>query len=354
MMKAAVYHGTRDIRIESVPEPAKPGPDDVILEVLRGAICGSDVSEYLHGPHFTPLTQRHPASGHVGPMIIGHEFVGRILEVGADVDGPRVGQRVVPGAGMWCGQCEWCRAGRTNLCARYYTLGLNANGGLAELVKAPARMCHPVPDRCSDDGAAMAQPLAVALHAVRRSGATPGQTVALMGVGGIGAFILAAARSQGLGPLIAIDIDQDRLARAARLGATHLVNAGSEDPLERIRALTDGAGVHVFVEASGAPQGPALALDATRQGGQVLLVGVQGEPRSLDLRTMVLREVNVATTMAHVCDVDLPASLNILATTDLVSTALDRVIPLDGLVTEGLLAMSEGRAKGKIVVNPRQ
>ena len=352
-MKAAVYHGTRDLRIQSVPEPAKPGPDEVLLEVLRGAICGTDVSEYLHGPLFTPLTQRHPASGHVGPMILGHEFVGRIVEVGAEVDGLKVGQRVVPGAGMWCGRCEWCRAGRTNLCARYYTLGLNAHGGLAERVKAPARMCRAVPDGCSDDGAAMAQPLAVALHAVRRSGAAPGQTVALMGVGGIGAFMLAAARAQGLGPIIVIDIDEDRLAKAAGLGAAHLVNARREDPLDRIRALTDGAGVLVFLEASGAPHGPALALDATRQGGQVLLVGVQGAPRSLDLRRMVLSEVNVATTVAHVCDVDLPEALNILATTELVSTALDRVIPLDGLVQDGLLAMSEGRAKGKIVIDPR-
>ncbi len=353
-MKAAVYHGNRDVRIESVPEPGKPGPDEVILEVLRGAICGTDVSEYLHGPHFTPLTEPHPASGHVGPMIIGHEFVGRIVEVGGDVAGFTVGQRVVPGAGMWCGRCEWCRAGRTNLCARYYTLGLHANGGLAELAKAPARMCRLVPEGCSDDSAVMAQPLAVALHAVRRSGAMPGHTVAVMGVGGIGAFVLAAARARGLGSLIAIDIAQDRMARAATLGATHLIDARAEDPLERVLGLTGGAGVHVFIEASGAPRGPALALDATRRGGQVLLVGLQAEPPALDLHAMVSREVTLATTMAHVCDVDLPESLAILATTGLGQTVRDRVIPLGGLVNDGLLAMSEGRSRGKIVVNPHQ
>jgi threonine dehydrogenase-like Zn-dependent dehydrogenase len=353
-MKAAVYHGNRDIRIESVPEPDKPGPAEVILEILRGAICGTDVSEYLHGPHFTPLTQRHLASGHIGPMILGHEFVGRIVEVGSEVDDLLPGQRIVPGAGMWCGQCEWCRSGRTNLCARYYTLGLNTHGGLAELVKAPARMCRPVPKDCSDNAAAMAQPLAVALHAVRRGGAEPGQTVALMGVGGIGAFILAAARVQGLSPIIAIDIDDERLATAATLGATHLVNARHEDPLQYIRELTGGAGVHVFMEASGAPHGPSLALDTTRRGGQVLLVGLQAEPRSLDLHKVVLREVNIATTVAHVCNVDLPESLEILAATPLAETVLDQVIPLEGLVHDGLLAMAEGRAKRKIVVDPNQ
>ncbi len=352
-MKAAVYHGIRDVRVESVMEPPQPAQGEVVLEVLRAAICGTDVSEYLHGPHFTPLTRRHPASGHLGPMVIGHEFVGRIVEVGADVDGLEVGQRVVPGAGMWCGRCEWCRAGQTNLCASYYTLGLNAHGGLAALALAPARMCRPVPERCSDDAAAMAQPLAVALHAVRRSGARPGHTVALMGAGGIGALIVAAARAQGLSPLIVIDIDERRLARAATLGADCLVDARADNPLARLHALTDGAGVHVFIEASGAPQGPALALEATRRGGQVLLVGVQGEPRTLDLRDLVLREVSVASTVAHVCDVDLSESLDILTTTDLAATVLDRVISLDGVVPEGLLAMAEGRAHGKIVVDPR-
>jgi threonine dehydrogenase-like Zn-dependent dehydrogenase len=176
--------------------------------------------------------------------------------------------------------------------------------------------------------------------------------VALLGVGGIGAFILAAARAQGLGPLIAIDINPDRLETAAKLGTTFVINARLEDPLKRIQELTNGTGVHVFIEASGAPPGPALAVDATRQGGQVLLVGQQAEPRSLDLHKMVLREVNLTTTVAHVCDVDLPESLNILATTSLASTVLDKVIPLEELVEEGLMAMAEGRAKGKIVVRP--
>lgn len=351
-MKAAVYHGNRDVRIEAMPEPGQPGPDEVILEVVRAAICGTDVSEYLHGPHFTPLRQPHPVSGHVGPMILGHEFVGRIIEIGVEVEDFKAGQRVVPGAGMWCGQCEWCRTGRTNLCAHYFTLGLNTHGGLAELAKAPARMCRSVPDGCSDDGAAMAQPLAVALHAVRRSGARPGQTVVLMGVGGIGAFILAAARAQGLSPIIAIDLDEERLATAATLGATFVVNARNEDPLKHIQELTDGIGVDVFIEASGASHGPSLALDVTRRGGQVLLVGLQAEPCSLDLHKMVLREIDVTTTVAHVCNVDLPESLEILASTPLAATVLDRVIPLEGLVEDGLLAMAEGRAKGKIVVNP--
>ncbi|MDX1524258.1 MAG: alcohol dehydrogenase catalytic domain-containing protein [Anaerolineae bacterium] len=351
-MKAAVYHGNRDLRIESMPEPGKPGPGQVILEVLRGAICGTDVTEYLHGPHFASLDNPHPASGHQGPLISGHEFVGKIVEIGAGVEGLQVGQRVVPGAGNWCGTCQWCLAGRVNLCKDYFVYGLSAHGGLAEMSLMPAYMCRVVPDACSDDAAAMAQPLAVALHAVDRSGATPGQSVALMGVGGIGSFILDAAQAQGLGPIIAVDIDDERLERATQLGAAHVVNARSEDPVEAIRRLTDGLGVATFIEASGSPPGPGTALAATQKGGHILIVGMQAEPRSIDFHDMTYREITMTTTVAHVCTVDLPKSLEILATTDLADLTLDRVIPLENLVDEGILALADGRAKGKVVVNP--
>lgn len=349
-MKAAVYHGNRDIRVESMPEPAKPGLGEVLLEVVRGAICGTDVTEYLHGPHFIPLHERHTASGHLGPTIVGHEFVGRIVAVGSDVSGFNVGQRVVPGAGASCGACAWCLGGRTNLCERYFTLGLQTHGGLAEMAAVPAGMCRPVPDGCGDEAAAMAQPLAVALHAVRRSKAVPGQTIALMGVGGIGSFILAAARAQGLGPVIAIDIDERRLETARKLGATHLVNARREDPVRAITRLTDGVGVHVFIEASGAPQGPGSALAGTRRGGQVLLVGLPADPPALDLHSAVIREVQLTTTVAHICDIDLPDALNILSATPLGATVLDRVIELGALIDEGILALAESRARGKVVV----
>ena len=351
-MKAAVYHGNKDMRIESRPEPGKPGPGEVILEVLRAAICGTDVTEYLHGPHFASLDQPHPASGHQGPLITGHEFVGKIVEVGSDVEGLQVGQRVVPGAGNWCGTCQWCLQGRVNLCKEYFVFGLSAHGGMAEMSKMPAYMCQVVPNTCTDDAAAMAQPVAVALHAVDRSQAQPGQMIALMGVGGIGSFILAAAQAQNLGPIIAIDVDDERLDKAAHLGATHLVNARDGDPVKAIHHLTDGLGVATFIEASGAPVGPNTALAATQKGGHILIVGMQAEPRSIDFHDMTFREITMTTTVAHVCDVDLPKSLDILTNTDLADLTLDRVIPLEDLVGEGIMALADGRAKGKVVVNP--
>ena len=140
-------------------------------------------------------------------MTLGHEFTGTVLAAGTDTGGLREGDRVVSGAGVSCGECGWCRAGRTNLCASYYTLGLQADGGLAELVCTPASICHRVPDACSDEAAAMAQPLAVALHAVARSGVGAGETVAVIGAGGIGALVIFAAAARGA-RVIAIDVDE--------------------------------------------------------------------------------------------------------------------------------------------------
>ncbi len=349
-MKAAVYHGRRDVRIEDRPEPGGPGRGEVVLEVLMAGICGTDAAEFAHGPLLIPLDVRHPASGHGGPVILGHEFVGRIAAVGPEVEGLAVGQRVVPGAAWWCGQCRWCAEGRSNLCSQYFVFGLHADGGLAELAKVPARMCQVVPTRCSDEGAAMAQPLAIALHALRSSGVRRGQVLALLGVGGIGSLILAAAQAHGISPLLALDVDEQRLERAARLGAAFLVNTRREDPAHAMRRLTDGVGADVVIEASGAPSAPEQALTLVRRGGRVLLVGLQEVPRSLDLRAMVLGEIELRCSNGHVYDVDLPAALTLLATTDLARSVVDRVIELDALVNEGLLPLVENRAQGKILV----
>src|SRR5262249_9767854 len=168
-MKAAVYHGRHDIRIQSVPEPDDPAPDQVVLEVLRAAICGTDSSEWAHGPMLT-----RP------PVTLGHEFVGRVVQVGNAVMDVSLGDRVVSGAAISCGHCQWCTAGRTNLCSSYLTLGLQMNGGLAQYVTTPAAVCRQVPTGCSDDAAAMAQPLAVALHALRRTSVRQGQACAVI------------------------------------------------------------------------------------------------------------------------------------------------------------------------------
>jgi threonine dehydrogenase-like Zn-dependent dehydrogenase len=342
-VKAAVFHGPHDVRIAEVPDPASPADGDVVLEVLRGAICGTDAAEWDHGPVLC-----RPG------VVLGHEFVGRIAGVGASVDGLAVGDRVVSGAGISCGHCAWCRLGRTNLCEEYRTLGLQVDGGLAEYVTSPASICRRVPDACDDDAAAMTQPLAVALHALSRVGLRSDETVAVLGAGGIGSFIVAgAARRAAEGRVVAIDIDTGRLATATALGATETVDATGADLAELLRDLTGGVGFDVVIEATGAPHAPSAALAGARRGGRVLLVGLHGAPRELDLTQTILREIDIVTTVAHVCDADIPAALDLLATSDVAAVTAGPRIALDALVEEGLRPLAERRAQGKILVSPR-
>ena len=166
----------------------------------------------------------------------------------------RVGDRVVSGAGISCGRCRWCLLGRTNLCAEYRTLGLQVDGGLAEYVTSPASICRRVPDDCDDDAAAMAQPLAVALHALSRVALAPDESVAVIGAGGIGSFIVAGAASRAVeGRVVAVDVDAERLATAAALGAHETSDATGRDLAELLLELSGGDGFDVVIEASGAP-----------------------------------------------------------------------------------------------------
>jgi threonine dehydrogenase-like Zn-dependent dehydrogenase len=211
-------------------------------------------------------------------------------------------------------------------------------------------MCHVVPEACSDESAALAQPLAIALHALCKSGVQREHTLVVLGVGGIGSFLLAAAHLQGINSIIALDIDDGRLERAIRLGASCQVNVTRQDPQRVLHRLTAGEGADVVIEASGVPSAPPLALSLARRGGRVLLVGLQPAPCPLDLHDQVLREISLLSSNGHVCDIDLPAALTLLSTHDLATQLIDRVIPLERLVPDGLVALTEGRAKGKVLI----
>jgi (R,R)-butanediol dehydrogenase/meso-butanediol dehydrogenase/diacetyl reductase len=341
-VKAAVFRAPGSVQVEQVPEPGPPGPGELLIRVSKAALCGTDSAEWDHGPL---LAQP--------PVVLGHEFTGTVVAAGRGAEGFPLGTRVVSGAGISCGTCEWCTAGRTNLCASYQTLGLHRDGGLAELVLSPASICRPVPESLDDVAAVLAQPLAVALHAARRGGAGPGRSCAVIGAGGIGAFIVAAAVGLGSGPVIAIDVADSRLKSAAALGAAVTVNADRQDAAEAVRSATGQQGAHVVIEASGAPASPVAALAMVRRGGDLVIVGLQPRPVALDLFSVSTREIDMHGTLAHVCGEDLPDALNLLASTPLASTVLGDVIRLDDLVERGLRPLAEGKARGKIVVDVR-
>ncbi|TCC56240.1 hypothetical protein E0H73_34410 [Kribbella pittospori] len=349
-MKAVVLHAAGDLRIEERPEPPAPGRGQVTLRVTRVGLCGTDVSEYTSGPMMTPLQTRHPISGVLGPVVLGHEFIGVV-----ESDGERfgVGDRVAAGAGVWCGTCAWCERGQTNLCQSYWTYGLSADGGLTQHITVPEAMLHPIARHVADDNAALAQPLAVGLHAVGRSRIQPGDVEVVHGAGAIGSFVIAGLKAAGAGAIVAVDIDAGRLETAAKLGADVTVDASSTDPLDVLRELSGSALADVSVEASGVPDGLSRVQRLTRRGGTVLLVGLPKGQVSFVANDLILREIDVMTTVAHVCDQNLPAALALLAERDLASLLVERVVPLDRVV-EALAATAGGTARGKFLVDPQE
>ena len=140
VVRAAVYYGPGDVRFEDMPVPVA-GEGELLVDVATVGICGSDVGEYVHEPHFFPVKKRHPFSGHLGPTIPGHEFSGVVAAVGPGVDGFAVGDLVASGAGVSCGHCPACRRGATNMCETYWTVGLHTHGAMAEQVTVPASCC---------------------------------------------------------------------------------------------------------------------------------------------------------------------------------------------------------------------
>jgi (R,R)-butanediol dehydrogenase / meso-butanediol dehydrogenase / diacetyl reductase len=348
-MRAAVLHAPFDLRLDELPEPTCAA-DGVVIEVSYNGLCGTDATEYSKGPMMVPLTKAHPGSGHVGPTTLGHEFIGTVVEAGSDA-AQWMGRRVACGAGVSCGSCAWCLRGRTNLCARYYTLGLSTHGGLAERVAAPVRTLREIPDGCPDIEAALAQPLAVGLHGVDRAGIRPGDRVILLGAGAVGAFILAGL-SRHDGPKVALDVDSARLEVATAMGATATQVVDREVTAGELRDLfPDGA--DVVIECSGVPGSAARALALTRRGGTVLLVGLTKAPQPLELADVVLREVDIRTTVAHVCDTDLPAALEILTDRPLSSVLVEKVVPLDRVVEDGFEPLVAGQSRGKLLIDPR-
>ncbi|OKJ11690.1 zinc-binding dehydrogenase [Kitasatospora sp. CB01950] len=348
-MLAAVYHGRRDVRIQEWPDPPAPGAKELQLEIERASICGTDVEEFVSGPHLIPIDAPHPASGHVGPLVLGHEMVGRVVAVGSEVTGFTIGDVVVPGSGVSCGTCQWCRAGRTNLCASYFTLGLHADGGLAERVNVPARISRSV-GACPVDVAIMAQPLAVALHAVRGTGAEPGASVAVIGLGGIGSLAVAAFTARGI-DTIAVDISPGRLETAGRSGASLLIDASREDAVAAIRRATGGIGADIVLETAGTPKSLETAMKAVSRGGHIRLVGLHRDPSPLNLTRLVLDEIQLSTSKVHICDQDLPEALAMLHDhPQIAATSIGAVIDLADVVPDGLVRMADGKATGKIVV----
>jgi (R,R)-butanediol dehydrogenase/meso-butanediol dehydrogenase/diacetyl reductase len=351
-MRAAVFHAPYDIRIEDhVADPiARPG--EVILRVTGAGVCGTDAKEYTSGPVFFPLHVRHPVTGHLGPIIPGHEVAGVVVELGDDVEGFAVGDAVVTGGAASCLTCHWCLVGMTNNCERYQTVGLQRDGGLAELVAVPAMSCISIePYDLTPDASALAQPMSIAAHVMRRGRLAKGEVAVIIGCGALGSFLTYATTAEGA-IVVTTDIRQDRIDLARRLGAQF--TALNEDSALRDTVVANGLVPSVIYEATGTPEGFRSALDVARLGTRIVVAGLQTKPTDLRLLDVTLGELELIGTNSHIFGTDLPRSLELLASREEGWSDIAPVIlPLDDLIDEAIVPLAEHRSQRiKTLIDP--
>ncbi|MEV0345907.1 L-idonate 5-dehydrogenase [Nonomuraea sp. NPDC050680] len=281
-MKSAVVHGPGDLRIDERPDP-EPGEGQVLLAMEWGGICGSDISYWKKGASGTAVL-RHP-------LVLGHEVAGRIAGIGAGVSGLAVGQPVTvhPAELVGDGRLPDRLAGRTNLYpeVRYFgsaAFDPHTDGGFSEYRVVRAAQIRPLPEGVDTERGALAEPLAVAMHAVRRAGDLRGRTVLVNGSGSIGSLVVAAAKHHGAATVIASDISTTSLAVARAMGADETVDVGGDATLPQ--------DVELVFEASGSPAALGSVLRATARGGTLVQVGsLPGTAVSAALGDLVTREI---------------------------------------------------------------
>lgn len=277
-MRAVRLHDKLDLRAEEVAPPGPPPPGHVNLKVKAAGICGSDLHNFRTGQWIT----RRPSTA-------GHEFCGIVSAVGAGVEGFNPGDLAVADSRFWCGECAACRSGRTNVCERLGFVGEVCDGGFAEEVQLPARLLCRVPGNVPYRIAAMAEPLAVALHAVRRLRLPPGEPVLVIGCGTIGGLCALLLSRLHDGPLLVSDLNAERAKLVAGLTAGRSANleAGS------ITAALGGQRLRFAIDATGSVQAIGAALDLLSGGGSLALVGISHGRLDLDPNLLVEREIGL-------------------------------------------------------------
>lgn len=252
------------LQVVEVPDP-EIRSDEVLIRVRRAGICGTD----LHIYHWDEWSRDRIRP----PLVLGHEFMGEVVEVGGLVETIEVGDRVSAEGHLVCGHCELCRTGMSHVCQETRIIGVDRDGAFAEFVSIPATNIIPIPASISDDHAALFDPLGNAFHTVLHSDVA-GRVVAVVGCGPIGLFAVGIARAAGAATVIAIEPHEERRELARAMGAHHLLDPATDDSAREVLDLTRGYGADVVCEMSGHPAGVRSAFQMCRNGGHVRMLGL--------------------------------------------------------------------------------
>ncbi|HZQ20665.1 MAG TPA: galactitol-1-phosphate 5-dehydrogenase [Terriglobales bacterium] len=284
-MKALLLSQYRQLDVTDIPVPAF-SDNEILVRVAACGICGSDV----HG--FDGSSGRR-----IPPIVMGHEAAGIISEVGKNVSGFKRGDRITFDSTVYCGDCPNCRRGDINLCDRRQVLGVSCgdyrrNGAFAEFVVVPSRIAYHLPENLSFNEAALLEAVSVALHAVALAPKRAGSTALVVGAGTIGLLVQQSLAACGYSRIFVTDVDQNRLKLSEKLGATAVLRSGPE-LLPEILRLTSGVGADVVIEAVGNNLAVTCAINCTRKGGTVVLVGNISPEVTIPLQVVVSRQIRL-------------------------------------------------------------
>ncbi|MBX3176010.1 MAG: galactitol-1-phosphate 5-dehydrogenase [Candidatus Hydrogenedentes bacterium] len=303
-MKALILEDYRRFAYATAPDPA-PGPGEVLIAVQACGICGSDV----HGMDGS-TGRRRP------PIIMGHEAAGTIAAVGSGVAAWKPGDRVTFDSTIYCGTCAYCRRGQINLCDNRRVLGVSCedyrqHGAFAEYVAVPQHILYRLPGDLSFDQAALVEPVSIAFHAINRTSISLNDSAIVFGAGMIGLLVIQALRLAGCGVIIAVDLEDSKLALAKQLGADHAFNAADPQLSARVLDLTGGQGADHALECVGIGATVSAAFQCVRKGGSITLVGNLSPRIDFPLQAAVTREI----TLNGVCasQGEYPACLDMIA-----------------------------------------
>lgn len=343
-MQTAVLVEPRQFELRDRPQPS-PGPDDVLVAVRDVGICGSDVHYYEHGRIGDHVVEN--------PLVLGHESAGEVVEVGENVTTLEPGDRVALEPGVPCRRCSHCKQGDYHLCEDVHFMATPPHdGAFTEYVSWPDDYAYKLPENVSTTEGALCEPLSVGIHACHRGTVETGDTVLVTGAGPIGLLVMETARAAGATDIIVTDVVDEKLAFARDRGADLAVNVAEDDLEGAIDAYTDGIGVDVVVEASGAVPSIQTTLDVVCRGGTVVLVGLASEAAvPFDVLDIIDNELDVLGSFRY--KNTYPTALDLLA---------DDVVNVEGIVEfESALediddafqrAMDPNVIKGMVTVDP--
>lgn len=298
-MKAARWYGPEDVRIEEVEIPAVQ-EGEVKIKVEWCGICGSDLHEYLAGPIFIPGEAKHPLTNEQAPVILGHEFAGEVVEVADDVKELTVGDKVALEPIVFCGECQQCKVGKYNLCDKLGFHGLaGGGGGLAEYTTFPSNMVHKLPEGIDTKEGALIEPLAVAVHAVRKGKFLQGETAAVFGAGPIGLSVIASLKAAGAKEIIAVEIAEARKEYAKEFGADIVLDPTEVNVINEVNKLTANEGVNAAFETTGIQEGFNTAVEVTEKVGRIVIVSIWEDEIEFNLNDIVLTEKEIIGTIAY-------------------------------------------------------